>query len=68
VATDCSSGPREILAGIAPLVPVDDDRALGQALLATLAGKAPVARMRARAQEFSIGAATARYLAVLEGE
>jgi glycosyltransferase involved in cell wall biosynthesis len=68
VATDCPSGPREILGGIAPLVPVDDAPALGRALLATLAGKPPVTRMRARAQEFSIGAATARYLAVLEGE
>ncbi|OJU09709.1 MAG: hypothetical protein BGN85_11115 [Alphaproteobacteria bacterium 64-11] len=68
VATDCPSGPAEILGGLTPLVPVDDPRALGDAIVATLSGRPGTERLRARAQEFSVAAATARYLAVLEGE
>jgi glycosyltransferase involved in cell wall biosynthesis len=67
VATDCPSGPREILDGIAPLVPVDDARALGEALLAVLRHPSDTRPARARAQAFSVEAATKRYLAVLEG-
>jgi len=67
VATDCPSGPHEILDGIVPLAPVGDARALGDALIATLSAPRDTARTRARAHTFSVGAATRRYLAVLEG-
>ena len=67
VATDCPSGPREILHGITPLVPVDDARALGEAMLAALRSPPDRQAVRARARSFSVGAATQRYLAVLEG-
>lgn len=67
VATDCPSGPREILHGIAPLVPVDDAHALGEALLAALRQRPDTKAARTRAQGFSIGVAAKRYLAVLEG-
>ncbi len=67
VATDCPSGPREILGGIAPLVPVGDARALGEAVLKTLRNRPSTAPLRERARSFSIAAATGRYMAVLEG-
>jgi glycosyltransferase involved in cell wall biosynthesis len=68
IATDCPSGPREILQGgqIAALVPVDDARALGQALIATLSSRPDTAASRARAQGFSIAAAAHQYLDALE--
>lgn len=68
IATDCPSGPREILEGgrIAPLVPVDDANALAQALIATLATRPNTAASRARAQGFSVAAAARQYLDALE--
>ena len=68
IATDCPSGPHEILDGgkIAPLVPVDDADALGQALLASLSSPPDTARAQARAQMFSVSAAADQYLAALE--
>jgi len=67
IATDCPSGPREIMAGgIAPLVPVDDAEALGAALIATLRKRPDTSVTQARAREFSISAAVERYLQVLE--
>ena len=68
VATDCPSGPREILqAGrIAPLVPVDDADALARAIIATLAARPDTAASRARAQGFSVAAAAQQYLDALE--
>lgn len=69
VATDCPSGPHEILEGgeIGPLVPVDDAHALGRALLATLLSRPDTSRSRARAHGFSVTAAADQYLEVLEG-
>jgi glycosyltransferase involved in cell wall biosynthesis len=67
VAADCPSGPREILGGIAPLVPVGDARALAQAVLETLRNRPSTAPLRERARGFSIAAATGRYMALLEG-
>lgn len=67
IATDCPSGPREIMeGGIAPLVPVDDAEALGAALIATLRNRPNTTVTQARAREFSISAAVDRYLQVLE--
>lgn len=68
IATDCPSGPREILQGgsIAPLVPVDDADALARSLVATLAARPDTTLSRARAQGFSVAAAAQQYLDALE--
>lgn len=68
IATDCPSGPHEILdgGGIAPLVPVDDASALARALLATLSSRPDTAPAQARAHLFSVSAAAEQYLAALE--
>ncbi len=67
IATDCPSGPNEILQdAIAPLVPVDDAAALAEALVATLRRRPDTLATRARAREFSVPAAVERYLQVLE--
>lgn len=68
IATDCPSGPREILQGgrIAPLVPVDDADALARALIATLAARPDTAVSRMRAQGFSVAVAARQYLDALE--
>ncbi|MCP5315572.1 MAG: glycosyltransferase [Chromatiaceae bacterium] len=64
VATDCPSGPREILANgsYGELVAVDDDAALARAMLATL--DAPPARefLQNAARPYEIEAATNAYL------
>ena len=58
IATDCPSGPNEILQdGIAPLVPVDDAAALAEALVGTLRRRPDTLATRARAREFSVPAA-----------
>jgi glycosyltransferase involved in cell wall biosynthesis len=66
VATDCPSGPHEILDGgrLAPLVPVGDPAALGAAMLRVLAERPDPAPLQARAQEFSLERALAKYLAL----
>ena len=66
IATDCPSGPREILEGAAPLVPVDDVDAMAAALTATLRMRPDTAPTRARARGFSVSAAADRYLQLLE--
>lgn len=70
VATDCPSGPREILADgrYGPLVPVGDPAALAAAILATLDAPPDAARLRARAADFAIERSAGRYLEVLLGE
>lgn len=66
VSTDCVGGAREILqdGAYGPLVPVGDADALAEAILAILATPPDRARLRARAAEFSIERAVARYLDV----
>jgi glycosyltransferase involved in cell wall biosynthesis len=72
VATDCHSGPREILDGghLGPLVPVGDDRALAEAVLATLSLdpedlRERVVRLRERARDFSAATIATQYLSAL---
>lgn len=64
VSTDCPSGPTEILDGgrFGELVPVGDDRAMADAILKGLAGRA---HARAPVTAFSTNAAVERYLSVL---
>jgi glycosyltransferase involved in cell wall biosynthesis len=67
VATDCRSGPREILAdgALGPLVPVGDAPALAEAMARALGAPVDPARLRARAAEFSVGRAADAYLRLL---
>lgn len=67
VSTDCPSGPSEVLEGGAygRLVPIGDDEALAQAISATLNDPPNPARLRERAECFSIEQSAEKYLAVL---
>ena len=67
VATDCPSGPREVLDGgrWGRLVPVGDAETLAAAMAAALDAPRDGPRLRARAAEFSIERAGAGYLAAL---
>ena len=69
VSTDCPSGPAEILENgrWGPLVPMGDDAALAEAMLATLAAPLPRARLRERGAFFSVERAAERYCALLLG-
>ena len=69
VSTDCPSGPAEILEGgrWGPLVPVGDDAALAEAMLATLAAPLPRERLRERGALFSVERAAERYRTLLFG-
>jgi glycosyltransferase involved in cell wall biosynthesis len=68
VATDCPSGPREILRDgeLGPLVPVDDPEALADALAATLASPPDPGPLRARADDFAPEAVIDDYATFLE--
>jgi glycosyltransferase involved in cell wall biosynthesis len=67
VATDCPSGPREILAGgrWGALVAVGDDAALARAIAETLDAPQPAEVLRAAVAEYTRDAAVAAYLRVL---
>ncbi|WP_148221295.1 glycosyltransferase [Truepera radiovictrix] len=67
VATDCPSGPSEVLAGgqYGPLVPVGDAAALAEAMTKTLAAPPPREKLQGRAADFSEQATVPRYLEVL---
>ena len=64
VATDCPSGPREVLAGgkYGRLVPVGDVEGLAAATLETLHNPPAVAMLKQRANEFSADRAADAYL------
>jgi len=64
VATDCPSGPREILADgrYGTLVPVGDDAALAEAIAATLAAPLPGEALKRAALPYEIEASTDAYL------
>lgn len=68
VATDCPSGPRELLADgrFGPLVPVGDAGALAAAIAATLANPLPADLLRAAVQEYRRDLSAARYLALID--
>ena len=67
VATDCPSGPAEILhdGRYGPLVPVGDDAALSGAIIATLDDRLPPETLREAARPYEIEAAADAYLAAL---
>lgn len=67
VATDCPSGPREILADgtYGSLVGVDDIDAMAAAITRTLDAPRVSTRLRARAADFAPEQVAARYLALL---
>jgi glycosyltransferase involved in cell wall biosynthesis len=69
VATDCPSGPREILDGgrYGRLVPVADVNAIAGALSATIDDPPPKEHLRRRARKFTVEAVVSRYEAVLVG-
>lgn len=64
VATDCPSGPREILQDgrIGPLVPVGDEAGLAAAIIQTLDAPPPEALLRDAARPYEIEASTDAYL------
>ena len=67
VSTDCPSGPAEILeqGRYGPLVPVGDARALGDAIIATLAQPPDPSTLRRRANDFTVNHAVDQYEALL---
>lgn len=71
VATDCPAGPREILhAGdhqFGRLVAVGDDRALADAMAATLNEPRNSERLKRRADAFSLETITRNYLELIRG-
>lgn len=74
VATDCRSGPREVLAGgaVAPLVPVDDVDAMAAAIGQVLDRPGEAAVRKAAVHEYTVETCAERYHALfqrlLEGE
>jgi glycosyltransferase involved in cell wall biosynthesis len=69
VSTDCPSGPAEILehGKYGPLVPVGDDVALADAILAVLSTPPDRDGLRARSAMFSVDHAAEQYLRMLLG-
>jgi glycosyltransferase involved in cell wall biosynthesis len=67
VATDCPSGPRELLDGgrYGALVTVGDDAALAQAMAATLDAPPPAAGLRRAVADYTVEASARAYLAAL---
>ena len=70
VATDCPSGPAEILekGRFGPLVPVGDHVALAQAIVQTLSSPLDAERLRRRAGDFSVERSVAQYKSILFAE
>lgn len=67
VATDCPSGPREILDGgrYGELVGIDDDAALAAAMERTLSNPSPAERLREAVRPYTLAHSTQEYLAAL---
>jgi glycosyltransferase involved in cell wall biosynthesis len=67
VSTDCPSGPAEVLknGAFGTLVPVGNDKALAEAILAVLDKPPEKARLRSRASEFNIDIISKKYLQLL---
>jgi glycosyltransferase involved in cell wall biosynthesis len=68
VATDCPHGPREILdhGRYGRLVPVNDVAAFASAIAQTIRAERNSDVLIARAQHYSVAAATMRYRALVE--
>lgn len=68
VATDCPSGPRELLDGgrNGPLVPVGDVLALSKAMAETLDHSLPPQTLKAAVADYTQAASAAQYLEALE--
>ncbi len=68
IATDCPHGPNEILAGgrFGWLVPVGDTAALAHALCDDARGSFPAARLRRRAENYSVSACVAGHKALFD--
>ncbi|MEM9440965.1 MAG: glycosyltransferase [Pseudomonadota bacterium] len=68
VATDCPTGPREILDGgrFGELTPVGDVDAMADAIIAAIAAPHPKAMLQARGNEFSVDRAVDRYLSMFD--
>jgi glycosyltransferase involved in cell wall biosynthesis len=69
VSTDCPTGPAEILDNgrFGALVPVGDDAAMANAILATLDSPPEAETLRGRAQMFSVERAVDRYEELMVG-
>ncbi|MGE4345676.1 MAG: glycosyltransferase [Geoalkalibacter sp.] len=69
VATDCPSGPREILAGgtVAPLVPVGDEKSLAAAILETLTHPPEPKKLIEAAAPYNLENSSRQYLEILMG-
>ena len=67
IATDCPSGPREILENgrYGPLVPIGNPRALADAILATLENPPAAALLDEAAERYRIDQAVCAYLQVM---
>lgn len=67
VATDCPSGPREVLAGgrYGTLTPVGDAVALAEAISATLVDPLPRETLRQAARRYEVETSTDAYLAAM---
>lgn len=67
VATDCDSGPRELLKNgeLGPLVPVGDQSALSEAIYQTLQNPIQGSRLQQAAQPYHLENSTREYLKVL---
>jgi glycosyltransferase involved in cell wall biosynthesis len=69
VATDCPSGPREILkdGAIGRLVPVGDPDALAAAMLSTLTAPPDTALLKTAVHEYAVAFSSRRYMELLLG-
>ena len=67
VATDCPSGPREILQGgaISPLVPLDDVECMQQAMLQQLHKPSPASLLQKATEAYSVDHSTLAYMKIL---
>uniref|UniRef100_A0A832EE83 Glycosyltransferase n=1 Tax=Desulfacinum infernum TaxID=35837 RepID=A0A832EE83_9BACT len=69
VATDCPSGPREMLQDgeVAPLVPMKDPEAMAKAILRVLENPPDPERLREAVADYTVDKSARRYLDVLLG-